>query len=103
MVDPVKIIIGNILLNGDAITEVEWVKCLGVNMDQRLDWNLHTDLVINRITLGIYAHSRLSKICDLPTLKSVYHVFVHSFLIMAIHYGEISEQNRERVFLIQKN
>jgi len=90
-------------LDGIGINIVEKTKFLGLYIDNRLSWNYHIDHVANKISSGLFALYRLSKICNLGSLKLVYFSHIHSHLSFGISiYGGTSQTNMDRLLILQK-
>nr|CAI5828310.1 unnamed protein product [Callosobruchus analis] len=74
---------------------------LGVKLDQRLDWKVHTAEVAISLAMYSYALGMLSRSVNTQTVLTAYYAYVHS----RITYGIIFWGNTEgvaRVFMNQK-
>lgn len=73
----------NIMRCGYNMQE-EAVKLLGVYIDEELDWKVHVNNVIKKISKGNYILWRHSKKLDIPTKKVLYESFVRSHLLYCL-------------------
>jgi len=66
------------------IANVDYCKCLGLNIDQDLKWTIHIDQLCGKLQklAGIFYRisSKLSQTC----LKAIYLAFVHSHLLYGV-------------------
>lgn len=93
----------NIQVNGQCLDEVNNIKFLGLVVDNRLSWDGHVNYICSKIASGIYALKRMSYICSLDTLKSIYHSFIHSHIAFGIClYGSTSHYNMNKILVQQK-
>ncbi len=86
------------------ISQVEEVNFLGLLVDKNLNWNLHVDKVLTKISSGIFALSKLRYLCDIDTLRMIYFSYIHSVILFGVSlYGATSIKNLDSILKIQKN
>lgn len=74
---------------------------LGIFVDSRLTWDVHTDYLAGKIASNVYALRNLAHFVSKKVLLSAYHALVHSHLEYAlIAWGNASGAGR--VFAIQR-
>lgn len=86
---------------GTKINEVNNTKFLGLIMDSKLNWNLHTDNICKRLKQFSYALFKLRKVTNESALQTAYHGHVSSVL----RYGTIfwgNSSGKLKVFRAQK-
>jgi hypothetical protein len=67
-----------------VITKVESTKYLGVLIDQRLTWHLHTELIMTRLRKLIWIFKNLRHIATKTLLKQIYLTLIQSILTYCI-------------------
>ena len=70
----------NISVEQNYIEPLEITKFLGLNVDSNLSWDCHVDSMIKKMSSGLYILRRMSYLCSLKTLKSIYFAHIHSHL-----------------------
>ena len=61
------------------------------------------DSVVQRTSVGLFALWRMTKLCDLDSLKTIYFAYIHSVIAYGINiYGATSNKNLKRILIIQK-
>ena len=79
------------------------MKFLGLVIDNNLSWDTHVNTVANKITSGIFALYKMSKLCDLESLKIIYYAYIQSSIAFGISvYGATSKKNLDRILVLQK-
>jgi len=93
----------NIFIGEEQLQEETETKFLGFKLDKHLNWTLHIDDLCKKISSGIYALRRMSKLCSQETLKSIYFALVHSHISFGIVlYGATSFENLNKILILQK-
>jgi len=93
----------NISINNYELEEVTELKFLGLTVDQNLNWNSHVEVICNKISTGLFALRKLSGICNLNALRSVYFAFIHSHISFGISlYGSTGSHNLNHILILQK-
>uniref|UniRef100_A0A1B6M194 Reverse transcriptase domain-containing protein n=1 Tax=Graphocephala atropunctata TaxID=36148 RepID=A0A1B6M194_9HEMI len=93
----------SIFLGEQCLEEVENTKVLGLEMDRNLNWNIHVNKICSKISSGLFALRRMSKICSKETLKTIYCSLIHSHISFGlILYGGTSLENLNRILHLQK-
>ena len=87
--------------NNKFLETLPSAKFLGIQVDHRLDWKIHTDLLAGKIAGYCYALKVLSTEVNPETAIMAYHAFVHSQLKYGIiFWARGLEANR--IFQLQK-
>lgn len=91
-----------IFTNGNQeIHEVKKLTFLGVNIDSRLDWKHHIDVLAKSMAKYCYALKVISQHINIETAIMTYHAYVHSRMRYGIiFWGNSTHANR--VFILQK-
>lgn len=93
----------SIIIENEYLNQLESTKFLGLTVDKNLSWNEHIKKVVNRMSSGIYALWRMSRLCDLDALKQIYFALVHSHLSYGISiYGAASKLHLDKILRKQK-
>jgi len=72
-------------------------------VDCHLSWDCHVQFISNKIASGLHVLKRMSFLCNLETLKSLYFAHVHSHLSYGLAiYGGTSKQNLNKILKLQK-
>ena len=66
----------NVFVEDAPVRRVRAVKALGIQIDQHLTWEDHTDYISRKISAGISALKRIKEYTNQDTVKSVYYVLV---------------------------
>lgn len=78
-------------------------KYLGITIDDKLSWNAHTDNLCRKLNSSLYALKRIQATCDTETTKTAYFSLFESHLRYGlVAWGNSSNQNRERILVLQK-
>ena len=59
---------------------VEHTKFLGVHIDNKLEWTVHTRLLAQKLKANRYLLSRTKNLLPLNCLRNIYYSHVHSHL-----------------------
>ncbi len=74
-------IIDTICLGDKIINRVDCAKCLGIHIDDGLEWDRHIEYVAKKVASGAYALNSTKRILPINTQKMIYHSLVHSHLM----------------------
>jgi hypothetical protein len=75
-----KVSHGNpILVNNVPIPRTENYICLDVNIDERLTWEKHIDMICSKVSAGIGAIRHIRPFVSLATLKLTYNAIVQPY------------------------
>ena len=69
-----------ISIDGSAVEKVSSVKFLGVFIDDKLSWTVHTDHIAKKISMGLGIMNRVKRILPLPVLLTLYHTMIFPYL-----------------------
>uniref|UniRef100_A0A1B6LNH8 Reverse transcriptase domain-containing protein n=1 Tax=Graphocephala atropunctata TaxID=36148 RepID=A0A1B6LNH8_9HEMI len=93
----------NIIIDQNKISEINVIKFLGLEVDNHLTWNFHIQKVANKISTGLYVLRRMSFLCSLNTLKSIYYAHINSHLTYGLAiYGGTTKNNLDLILRLQK-
>uniref|UniRef100_A0A1B6EI60 Reverse transcriptase domain-containing protein n=1 Tax=Cuerna arida TaxID=1464854 RepID=A0A1B6EI60_9HEMI len=85
------------------ITPDSETKYLGITIDNRLSWNPHIDDLCSKLNSSLYALKRIKNTCDLQTSRTAYFSLFESHIRYGlIVWGNSSEQNRQKILVLQK-
>ena len=91
------------MLDNQIISQSSTSKFLGLAIDQHLNWSNHVAMVLSRISSGLYALRKMSYICSIETLTTIYFAYIHSIISFGISlYGATSNQIMDSILKIQK-
>jgi len=71
-------------VDGVAIRLAKKVKFLGINLDNKLDWHVHTNYVKNKLSSGLYLLNSAKNILRTEHLKMLYYTLLHPYLTYGI-------------------
>lgn len=92
-----------IFVENHILDQVCETKFLGLIIDENLSWDEHVESVIRKTSSGLFALRKMSKSCNIKTLKTIYFALVHSHIAYGICiYGSSSKRNMDRILVQQK-
>ena len=65
-------------INGSQLNRVNFIKSLGVLIDENLTWSNHVNAITKKISSGIGSIKRISHYVPPATLHTIYHGLVQS-------------------------
>jgi hypothetical protein len=74
----------NLLFNGHIIKQVHCVKCLGVNIDDELNWSEHINFLVGKVSSMIGIMYRNKRYLPINCKKNIYFALIYSNLIYCI-------------------
>lgn len=91
-----------LILNRKAIEQKDYVKYLGVLMDEHLNWKKHIANVTKKISRGIGILAKLRSYLDPKLLKNIYSI-VYSHLSYSVEaWGSACATDLEKILILQK-
>ena len=63
-----------------VLEQVDQIKYLGVNFDEKLTWKIYIQYICNRLSSGSWALLNLRNYVGIDTLKAVYYSLIYSHL-----------------------
>ena len=63
-----------------VLEQVDQIKYLGVNFDEKLTWKIHIQYICNRLSSGSWALLKLRNNVGIDTLKAEYYSLIYSHL-----------------------
>lgn len=93
----------DILVGGNKIESIKLTKFLGVEVDNNFSWDQHIQTISSKISSGLYVLRRMSFLCSLDTLKTIYFAHIHSHISYGLAvYGGTSKNNLDKILVLQK-
>ncbi len=68
-----------ILINNVPVSRVNGYKCLGVTLDEKLNWEHHTDMIIKKVNAGIAVIKRMKTYVPQEFLQTVYNALIQPY------------------------
>ena len=96
-------------INGESLNEVDSAKYLGVYMDNKLSWNVHTNNIKLRLSKGISMLAKIRHYVPESVRRSLYFTFINSHTgynllnwgtASSTNFGTISAKTRKAIRLI---
>lgn len=85
------------------IDKINSIKFLGLLIDTNLNWNLHVDHILKKVSSGLFALKKMSSLCSTDILKQIYYAYIHSHIKYGIClYGATSNNNMNEILKLQK-
>jgi len=92
-----------LILNNEVISCLQYVKFLGVYIDNKLTWNIHINHICKKISKGIGIICKARKSLNNKTLVTLYYSFVHPYVTYGIEtWGKSINNYLSSVFKLQK-
>jgi len=88
-------------LKDKYIEEAVYLKFLGIQIDNHLNWKNHTDQIIPKLSAACYTVRQMYHICNNDTLRSIYFAYFHSIASYGIIFWGSSSHSK-RIFTLQK-
>jgi hypothetical protein len=88
--------------NGQALSEQDVIKFLGLHLDRHLSWETHLNRLLSELGTVCFIMRKFSHILNIGLLRVVYFAHFQSLIL----YGSIfwgTPTNMNRVFLLQKS
>ena len=93
----------NIFLNNSILTKVNYTKCLGIIVDNKLNWINHISYIKNKIAKGMGILLKARKVLNKKVLLQLYHSFVFPYLIYCSEvWGTASDIHLQSLIKLQK-
>ena len=67
--------------------KVHSIPCLGVKLDETLNWDEHIEMVCKKVCAGIGILKRIKPYVPANTLISIYNALIQPYLITALPFG----------------
>jgi hypothetical protein len=93
----------SIIIEKDKLNQVNSTKFLGLEVDDKLSWDLHIKSLEKKIHSGIFMLKRMASLCNRSVLKMIYHAHIHSHISYGLCvYGGTTNYNLHKILLLQK-
>ena len=91
-------------IGGELLNDIDNTKFLGVIVDNKFTWRDHITYICGTIARGIGTIIKARKLLNKYSLISLYHSFIHPYLINFIHvWGTTYKTYTEPLTVLQKN
>lgn len=95
--------IPSVFINGSHIKRVNYIKFLGVIIDEKLSWSYHINHIKGKISKSIGMLSCARRNLDRETLLKLYFAFIHPYLNYCIDvWGRCNQHYFQTLFRLQK-
>ncbi len=74
-----------ILILNAPVPRVNCYKCLGVTLNEKLNWKHHIDMIIKKVNAGIAVIKRMKNYVPQEFLQIVYNALIQPILTTAVH------------------
>ena len=92
-----------IKINGNLISEKEYIKYLGVLIDSTLSWKYQISSLCKKVSRAIGVMHKLKAFVPTQVMKSIYYSLVYSHIIYAIEvWGSTFHTELNKIFILQK-
>lgn len=92
-----------VIIDDQILEQTSTTKFLGLIIDEHLTWDAHINHVLKKISNGIFALYRMSKISSTQTLRTIYFSLIQSHIQFGIGiYGATTKANLDKILLVQK-
>ena len=86
-----------------AICQKEYIKYLGINLDEHLKWKQHVLETSKKVSRGMGIIYRLRDFLNVHALKKIYYSLIYSHLVYAIEvWGSADVSLLDNLLTIQK-
>ena len=92
-----------LLIDGEAIDEVQKIKFLGIVIDHKLFWKYHIDHISGKIACGIGMIIKAREYLNKQILSSLYSCFIYPYLTYCNHIWVSAYKSRLRRLIIIQN
>ena len=91
-------------INGTQLNRVDFIKSLGVLIDENLTWSNHINAISKKISSGIGSIKRISRCVPPATLHNIYHGLVQShFEYCSVVWGNCAKTLSEKLQRLQNS
>jgi hypothetical protein len=91
----------NITLDGERLKIDNETLFLGINIDSKLQWGTHINVLSGKLSSAAYAVYRIRRLADVATARLVYFAYFHSLMSYGILlWGAAADI--ETIFILQK-
>ena len=92
----------NVSISGDVIVQSDYVKYLGVFLDDRLSWKIYIDKLSKKLSRACGMVYKLRHYVPLSSLKLVYHGFFHSHLqYSSLNWGRAVSSHLQKLIILR--
>jgi hypothetical protein len=92
-----------VMINDQLIPRVHSIPCLGVKLDETLNWDEHIEMVSKKVGAGIGILKRIKPYVPANTLISIYNALIQPYTsITALPFGEFVTKHYEIIYKSSK-
>ena len=92
-----------LLIDGEAIDDVQKTKFLGIIIDNKLSWKYHIDHISGKIARGIGMTIKATEYLNKQGLLSLFYSFIYPYLTYCNHIWGSTYKSRLRRLIILQN
>jgi hypothetical protein len=93
----------NLKIGNQCISQVTSAKFLGINIDEKLNWNAHFSSINRKISYSLMAIRQVKLYLPPASLKSLYFALIHPHLLYGIiAWGNAKQTHIKRTQILQK-
>ena len=89
-----------VVVNNIPVSRTDTHKCLGVQVDEKLSWDSHIDMIYKKVSAGIGAMRRIKPFVPVDTLEKVYKSLVQPYFEYCSppwdNYGKLLKDKLQR-------
>ena len=90
-------------INGVELEQVNYIKFLGLVIDDKLQWHHHIEHCRKKVSSGIYAMNSVKNIVTCEHLRILYFSLVHPYLLYGISiWGNTYMKYTRKLVILQK-
>ena len=102
--DDIPLLLPKLNTNNSEIERLEYLKCLGVLLDDNLCWKEHIKYIESKIAKNIGLLYKAKPYIDKHSLLSLYHSYIHSYInYWNITWGSTARTNLKKIYSQQKH
>ena len=92
-----------LLMNKKAIEQKNYVKYLGVFIDEHLTWKEHISNISKKISRGVGIVCNLRKSMCTSLLRTIYYSLVYSHIVYGVHvWGSAYSTESDKILILEK-
>ena len=92
----------NVSISGNVIVKFDYVKYLGVFLDNRLSWKIHINKLSKKLSRACGMVCKLRHFVSLSSLKLVYYGLFHSHLQYSLlNWGRATSSHLQKLIILQ--
>jgi hypothetical protein len=90
-------------ISGQTIYQVKNTKFLGINIDDKLKWDVHIKSIKSRISSSLFIMNKIKHFVPMKSLRTLYYSIVYPYLTYGITlWGSTFESQLKKIKVMQK-